>query len=557
MTQDLTLGITAGSSQTVAVTATDAGRTDRLTVRTGPTAPGLDPDLARTLPARVGDPVDIRTDDGRALAPADLLAEAIAATVRDVDPASTVAAFPGWWSTHAVQTQRDALDRADLSDVVLVPEPAAAVHWAATTHDIAEGTTVVVYDLGATGVTVSLADTGRGGGPRGESLRSTSVAGDEFDLLIMRYVLANAVGDNDFDPFDPAVEQELAIVRQRSRNAKEILSANTATSVPVRLPGVSREVRLVRDEIEDLLRLPLLSSVGLIGEAMRRAGVDRDAVGHILLTGGGASIPLVTELISTEFGIPVLAAQDPAHTSASGAALLAAELLAEAAVPETVMPSGELLVDSAAALPDVTKTPVLPELPKDTGPERSSSRRRVILIAAAAIAAATLATGTLALGTTTPTTSSPATVSNTTTASNSTTPNPASGGAVASAAPRGAGTSGGTTTSAVPGSTIAPAAPAANSATTRNGITPTAANPAPTAGATAQQQPQSPAPQGNSTQPPNSAAQPPVTVITAPTIPAIPTAPLGNSSTNPLNQTGNTLGTVLQVPGKILPQTGK
>ncbi|MBY8859120.1 Hsp70 family protein [Nocardia sp. CA2R105] len=560
MTQDLTLGLTAGSSQTVAVTAAASGRTGGFTVRTRPTAPGLAPDLARTLPARVGDPVDIRTDDGRALAPADLLAEAIGAAVRDIDPAGTVAAFPAWWSPHAVRTQRAALDRAGRGDVVLVPEPAAAVRWLETAHDLADGTIVVVYDLGATGLTVSVADTGPGGGPRAESVRSTAVGGDEFDLLIMRYVLANAVGDNDFDPFDPAAEQELAIVRQRSRNAKEVLSGNTATSVPVRLPGISRDVRLVRDELEDLLRRPLSTSLELIHEVLHRAGVGRDSVGRILLTGGGAAIPLVTELISTEFGIPVVAADDPAHTSASGAALLAAELLAESAAPQTIaLASGDAVLHSAAAarpapdgsvdavpdLPAATKTPVLPALPQDTTVDRSGSRRRVILIAVAAIAAAALATGTLALGTTTPTTSSPATVSSTTTTnapSGTSAPSAASGGAVASAAP------------------------AANSATTRNG-TPTSANAAPVAG-TAAPQSQSPAAPANSAQSPNTAAQQPVTVITvpaiqppaAPTVPAaptIPSAPLGNSGTNPLNQAGSTLGTVLQAPSRILPQTGK
>ncbi|WP_067884380.1 Hsp70 family protein [Nocardia vaccinii] len=564
MTQDLTLGITAGSSQTVAVTTADSGRTNGLAVRTRPTAPGLAPDLARTLPARVGDPVDIRTDDGRALAAADLLAEAIAAAVRDIEPANTVAAFPAWWSPHAVRTQRDALDRAGLGDVVLVPEPAAAMRWLETTHEIVDGTTVVVYDLGATGLTVSVAGTGPGGGPRGESLRSTAVAGDEFDLLIMRYVLANAVGDSDFDPFDPAAEQELAIVRQRSTNAKEVLSGNTATSIPVRLPGIERDVRVVRDELEDLFRDPLLSSLELIHEAMRRAGVSRDSVGRILLTGGGASIPLVTELISTEFGIPVVAADDPAHTSASGAALLAAELLAESAAPHAVSlaardaaahrapevsvlsaSGGSLASDAVPDLPPVTKVPVLPALPKDTTSDRSSSRRRVILIAAAAIAAAALATGTLALGTTTPTTSSPAAVSSTSSNTSSGSPAP----------------------SAASGRAVASAAPAANSSTTRHGVVPTAASGAPAAGAVASQA-QAPAAQAHSSQSPSTAAQQPVTVITVPAVqppaapaipaaPTVPSAPLGNSGTSPLNQAGSTLGTVLQAPGRILPQTGK
>ncbi|WP_280392583.1 Hsp70 family protein, partial [Nocardia brasiliensis] len=289
--------------------------------------------------ARVGDPVDMLAEDGSAHSAADLVAAAVTCLMDEMDagsrtPGSTVACHPAWWSGHTVDIQRAAFDRAGLREVTLVPEPLAALRWLTATHGRRTDGAVVVYDLGATGLTVSVLRTGDQAGLLGAPLRSTDIAGAEFDLLTMRYVLANVTDANDLDPFDPAVERELARLRERCRAAKEELSINTATVIPVRLnpaDAQSSNVRLVRGELEDLLRAPLLRSTDLIRDAVHRAGLAIGDIGGVLLTGGGGAIPLVAELISSEFGLPVLAAPAPAQTSARGAALLAADLADAAA----------------------------------------------------------------------------------------------------------------------------------------------------------------------------------------------------------------------------------
>ncbi|MGV9414214.1 Hsp70 family protein [Nocardia sp. NPDC003693] len=333
MRQGMALGITVGSSNTVAVTS--SGEQRQLRVR--PSAPGREQDLPESFLSRVGDPVDMRMADGTAVRAADLVAAAVGRAVNDAGSAAdaAVACYPAWWTQHTVEAQRAALAAAGLDGVALVPEPTAAMRWLQEVHQSSHDGAMVVYDLGATGVTISIVRTGALSGLLGEPLRDTGVAGAEFDLLTMRYVLAYAVGDKDFDPFDPLVEQELSALRVRCRNAKEILSKETATMVPVCLPEIGPvDVRLVRDEIEDLFRAPLLTSLELVCDAVSRAGLTIADLDGILLTGGSAAIPLVTEMLSTEFGIPVAAAADPAHLSAHGAALLAADLLADITTTE-------------------------------------------------------------------------------------------------------------------------------------------------------------------------------------------------------------------------------
>ncbi|MCC3317760.1 Hsp70 family protein [Nocardia africana] len=533
----------------------------------------------------MGDPVDILLPDGSSVAAADLVAETISQVVADFDPDSVVATVPAWWPAHIVEAQRRALDRAGAEAVVLVAEPLAALRRLEASTPFPPDTPVVVYDSGATGTTVSVVGSGPHSGLLGEPVRSTEVSGAEFDLLTMRYVLANALGETDFDPFDPVVERELSILRNRCADAKHRLSTDTATMVPVRLAGIARDVRLVRDDLEDLFRGPLTDSLNLVHEAVRRAGVDIDRVGRILLTGGGASIGLLTELISGEFAIPIAPVADPGSLSARGAALLAADLYTEAqqhaaalAVPDFELDTEPHAVSDDAtttALPAIGDRTVVEPPPSDTAPPAGTSRwRRVAFIAGAAIAVGAVATGTLALGTA----GSP---------SNSS-PSPAAATSAAHAAATSAGVAPAGATDPAHPTAGSPVTVANNTGTARAGTTAaenSAGAPAPGTAAPNSADPNSPAP--NSPAPasaaapnapaqnspaPNSPApqappQTPVQTPSAPSVPSQPTTPsspgggslgntLGNTLNDGLDQTGNTLGTVLQAPGKVLPHEG-
>ncbi len=119
-------------------------------------------------------------------------------------------------------------------------------------------------------------------------LRNTDVADDEFDLLTIRYIPANTLRGKEFDPFDPVIERELSQLRDRRRNVKENLSINTATVVPVRVDPAAQHadnIRLVRDELADLLRGPLLGSAttapGLPSDTSSNTG---DTVGGVVGT---------------------------------------------------------------------------------------------------------------------------------------------------------------------------------------------------------------------------------------------------------------------------------
>lgn len=529
------LGVTIGSANSLAVTVFDrAGSRDpqllsaptELHVPAGGTpvlgsgepAPGTE--VLTGFPARVGDPVGILTDDGSTHLGEDL----VAATLADLQRrtlgdalAPTMLAHPATWSAHAVDSLHAALDRAGVSASTL-SEPVAAARWFETVHGAPGDDVTVVYDLGARGLDVAVI--GHGAQPTllGRPLTGDDLSGDHLDHLVTTYLLeelgAAAAG---LDPFAPETVAALAGFRAHCRAAREALSSDTETVVPLALPGVRRDVRLVRGEFEELARGPLEASLVLVQDALRAAGVDLSDVGRVLLTGGGSSTPLVTELISSELGLPVVMAARPAFTAAHGAALAAAAPVAERTPAMSRLAPVEEDDAATVVLPAVTEATAAPEpvaahRPAVVDTTASGSRgRRFALVGAAVAAVAVLAGGGLALGTLSSDADTPGTGTRPTTetvAENTGSPAPTTGAVVAEP---------GTTQPTTPGTTETVRVVNSDGSVT---VVPVAATPG-TPGAPAPANPaavpagETPAPDG-STPAPESPAAP------APEVPAVP-----------------------------------
>ncbi|MBF6453082.1 Hsp70 family protein [Nocardia cyriacigeorgica] len=601
MTQRLALGITVGSANSVAVLASRDGEPgiDSASVLTHPTVLRLVPgapalfgteaiDGGRHAPgvridgfvSRVGDPVPMLADDGTSHTASDLVATAITRLVEEsADPGATVVAcHPAHWTAHTVSVLRTALDDAGAADVALIPEPVAAVRWSCTAGRTTGDGAVLVYDLGATGLTVSVVRTGDRIELLGTPVHSTDIAGAEFDLLTMRYVLANAPTGIDADPFDPAVERELSALRERCRIAKEELSTHTATVVTTGPDGAT--VRLVRDELEDLLRAPLRDSMHLIRDAVHRAGIDIGDVHQVLLTGGGGAIGLLAELISSEFGLPVVSAAEPAHTSALGASAFAADLADTAVETVSFAAIGHLPDESdepatESVRPVSAPTPL--PLPVDTrkpGAARTR-RRRIAIVAAAAAALGLLATGTVAVSTGAGTGTQHPAAPEHTSSSTAGTPGTAGGPTTAGAGSAATGGTAGTVADAgtskdgaaqanpsTPGAVTvvnsqregAPAGPAGSAPSPAAPGPGQAPQPAPQAPAPAPQAP----PPGPQSPPPGPAPQPPAPAPQQPPAqtPKLPTDGLTDTLGETVEGVGGTVGTVLRAPGEILGGSG-
>jgi len=139
------------------------------------------------------------------------------------------------------------------------------------------------------------------------------------------------------DPTDPGVRTAAGRLRAECVLAKESLSRDTEATIPVTLPGLSTEVRLTRQDFEDLVRPALMSTVESLRRTVRSARTPVDQIAATVLAGGSSRIPLVAELITGELQLPVAVGTHPKHTVALGAALLAAR---DAGRPSIDEPTG-------------------------------------------------------------------------------------------------------------------------------------------------------------------------------------------------------------------------
>ncbi|MFF5287945.1 Hsp70 family protein [Paractinoplanes globisporus] len=316
--------------------------------------------LAREFKRRIGDPVPILVGgapfSAHALT-AKLLRHVLdtVTQLQDGPPAAITVTHPANWGPYKREQLDQAIRLADAGPVQMRSEPEAAALQHATARRIANGETVAVYDLGGGTFDVAvLRREGDGFVLLGEPEGIEQLGGIDFDEAVFGHVLGvlGSMADA-MDPADPETVAALSRLRRDCVEAKESLSFDTETMIPVALPGLHTRVRLNRSELEGMIAPSLDDTVTATQRALRAAGVPAQQLSAILLAGGSSRIPLVSQLLSTEFQRPVVADPHPEHSIAMGAAWASAVALGGgspfngAAVPQP-RPETSTLVDLPA-----------------------------------------------------------------------------------------------------------------------------------------------------------------------------------------------------------------
>jgi molecular chaperone DnaK len=211
---------------------------------------------------------------------------------------------------------------ADLEGVDFITEPqAAAIHYSEGQR-IEAGEVVAVYDLGGGTFDAALVLRGDGGfellGTPDGMERFGGIDLDEAVFMHVRRSLGGAI--EKLDPNDPAAVSALARLREDCRLAKEGLSSDTDAAIPVMLPNLHTEVRLVRSEFEDMIRPRLRETIATLERVVRSAGRRFEDLSRVLLVGGSSRIPLVSEIVRETVGRPVALDAHPKYAIVLGAA---------------------------------------------------------------------------------------------------------------------------------------------------------------------------------------------------------------------------------------------
>ena len=199
--------------------------------------------------------------------------------------------------------------------------------------------------------------------------------GIDIDLAVFDYVCDEAsdlVGGLDAE--EPVNRAMLSRLRTDCRLAKERLSADTETVVPVATPLGARDVVVTRRLLESMIRFRLADTVQALDRSVRTAGLNQSDVSRVLLVGGSSRIPLVRSLLSESFGRPVSVDADPESAIALGAAAAAAQWAggSEAAAGS---PAPVFAAPVIPAAPPAQATEPVAAVPPDD-PARRPHRRR-------------------------------------------------------------------------------------------------------------------------------------------------------------------------------------
>lgn len=340
------------------------------------------PGVPRGFLRRVGDDTPVLV--GARPVPAEsLVAQLISQVVSTIGkPASLAVTHPVSWGPHRV-----AALRAALGEVTMLSTAAAVAYQSKAP--------VAVHDLGGSTFTAAVV---RGLAVLGQPVE-LDLGGADLDELVFEHV-REAAGDR--MPTDPA---SLTRLRQACTAAKETLSSDTETEISV----ADTRIRLTRAEFEELAR-PLLAETAMaLRMTIEESGITPATV---LLAGGTAWLPLLTQVVSEELGRPVTAT--PPGAAAMGAALAASGVPAGPAFqptplrpatpepprdsqPTRLAPSLEPLPRNESPAGEVRTSlvePVRPPVPIAAAPAGPMTKRRSRLMAAAAAAFVVLGAGT-------------------------------------------------------------------------------------------------------------------------------------------------------------------
>jgi actin-like ATPase involved in cell morphogenesis/sugar lactone lactonase YvrE len=354
---------------------------------------------AREFKRRLGDPTPIVVGSAPFGAEA-LMAHVLRAIVDQVSeregerPSLIVITHPANYGPYKTDLLREAARLAglDLGRVTFLSEPEAAAITYAGLQRVDTGDVVAVYDFGGgTFDAAVVRKTSDGFDLQGTPEGIERLGGIDIDAAVMSHV-DGALGGalSRLDTSDPAVRAALLRLRDECRRAKEALSRDSDTVIPVSVPGLQTEVRLTRQELEGMVRPRIRETVEALQRAVVSAGVPMADVSRILLVGGTSRMPLIGEMVHDATGRPVALDAHPKYAIANGAAAYAAT-------------QGRTSAPAAAAAPGPPAPRAAPTRPLSSAapvavPDRRSRDSRPLILAGAAALLVAGAAAVFALG---------------------------------------------------------------------------------------------------------------------------------------------------------------
>jgi len=268
--------------------------------------------------------------DGKAVQPAEISAKVLARLKADAESylgdevKKAVITVPAYFNDDQRKATRDAGKIAGLEVERIINEPTAAA-LAYGIDKKGKDEKIAVYDLGGGTFDVSILEISDGTFEVLATNGDTHLGGDNFDSVIIKYLLEDFEKENGVDiTKDPIAMQR---VKEEAEKAKKELSSTTETEINLMYITVGAsgplhlQKKLSRAKLEQLIEPLVKKTLEPCQKCLDDAGLKTSNINEILLVGGMTRMPAIKSAVKKFFGKKPNESQNPDEVVALGAAI--------------------------------------------------------------------------------------------------------------------------------------------------------------------------------------------------------------------------------------------
>ena len=239
-----------------------------------------------------------------------------------------VITVPAYFGDSQRQATRDAGRIAGLEVLRIINEPTAAA--LAYGLDKEGDELIAVYDLGGGTFDISVLELGEGTFQVRATNGDTFLGGDDFDEVIINYLVAEFLKDQGVD----LKQDRTALQRLKEAAEKAKIELSSTQQTEVNLPFITADASGPKHLVTNITRAQLEQLVGDLVEqtlipckqALEDAGVKASEINEVVLVGGMTRMPQVQQKVEEFFGKEPNKSVNPDEVVALGAAIQAGVL---------------------------------------------------------------------------------------------------------------------------------------------------------------------------------------------------------------------------------------
>ena len=234
-----------------------------------------------------------------------------------------VITVPAYFNDSQRQATKDAGKIAGLEVERIVNEPTAAA--LAYGLDKKKSGKIAVYDLGGGTFDVSILEIGDGVFEVKSTNGDTSLGGEDFDNVIIEYILTIFKKDTGMD----LKSDNLALQRIKEAAEKAKCELSSTVETDINIPFITADntgpkhinIKLNRAKFEGLIEHLIKRSLKPCETALKDSGFSKEDIDEVILVGGMTRMPKVKEQVEKFFGKKPHEGVNPDEVVAIGAAI--------------------------------------------------------------------------------------------------------------------------------------------------------------------------------------------------------------------------------------------